>query len=203
MAVDWLTEDAEVFTGNAYLIGGERTTLVDPGTMGHISTAVVERTSELDAVVLTHQHADHVAELSSIVDSFSPTVYAYDDHPLRTESLADGDTLRLGDERFDVLHTPGHADDHVVFVSDRTLFSGDLVVYKDAAFSDGSFGRTDMAGQSRSRLIASIERLLDALPASVESLYAGHGAPFHGDVEAVVSRALERAKRREPKYPEE
>ncbi|MFB6133905.1 MAG: MBL fold metallo-hydrolase [Halanaeroarchaeum sp.] len=203
MDVDWLTEGAEVFTGNAYLLHGDRTTLVDPGAMEGISTLLEERTRELDAVVLTHQHPDHVAELDAIVEAFSPAVYAFDEHRLRTEALADGDTVRMGEDRFDVRHTPGHADDHVVLVSERTLFSGDVVVYEDGAFSDGSFGRTDMAGQSRETLIRSIEGLLDALPPSVESLYAGHGAPYHGDVRSVVERALKRAKRLEPKYPDD
>jgi len=40
------------------------------------------------------------------------------------------------------------------------------------------------------------------LPDGVGALYAGHGDAFHGDVRAVVERALERAERREPKYPD-
>ena len=87
-------------------------------------------------------------------------------------------------------------------VSEHTIFSGDVVVHDDGAFDDGSFGRTDMAGQSREVLIESIERILDRLPEGVEHMYAGHGEAFHGDVRAVIERALERAERREPKYPE-
>ena len=117
-------------------------------------------------------------------------------------TINDGDDVAVGDESFEVVYTPGHAADHVSLVSETTLFSGDVVVYNDGAFDDGSFGRTDMAGQSRERLIESIELLLDRMHNSVEAMYAGHGDPFHGDVRAVVERALERAERREPKYPE-
>jgi len=60
-----------------------------------------------------------------------------------------------------------------------------------------------MAGQSRDRLIESIRELLDRLPASVSEMYSGHGGVYEGDVRAVVERALERAERREPKYPDE
>jgi len=102
-----------------------------------------------------------------------------------------------------VVYTPGHADDHVSFVSENSLFSGDVVVHNDGAFEYGSFGRTDRPGQSRERLIDSIEELLDRLPESVEHLYAGHGNVFHGDVRDVVSTALSRAETREPKYPDE
>jgi len=79
-----------------------------------------------------------------------------------------------------VVYTPGHADDHVSFVSESALFSGDVVVHDDGAFDDGSFGRTDMAGQSRDRLIESIRRLLGRMPDSVDQMYSGHGGVFEG-----------------------
>ena len=136
MTIANLTADAEEFSCNAYLLMGEQPTLVDAGTMPGIADAVREHVDYLDAVVCTHQHRDHVARLDEVLDTFEPTCYAYGDHPRRDEPLADGDTVRLGDETFDVVYTPGHADDHVSLVSDRTLFSGDVVVYEDGAFSD-------------------------------------------------------------------
>ena len=197
-----VTADAETFTANAFLVDGEHTTLVDVGAMVGVDDVVAAHVDGLDRVVLTHQHGDHVAELDAVVERFAPEVYAYADHDHRTHELADGDTVAIGDETFDVVYTPGHAADHVSLVSEATLFSGDVVVYNDGAFDDGSFGRTDMAGQSRERLVESIRHLLDRLPDGVGALYAGHGDAFHGDVRAVVERALERAERREPKYPD-
>jgi hydroxyacylglutathione hydrolase len=198
-----VTADAETFTANAFLVAGEPTTLVDVGAMAGVDDVVADHVDGLDRVVLTHQHGDHVAELDAVVERFAPDVYAYAPHDHRTHELADGDRVAIGEESFDVVYTPGHATDHVSFVSEATLFSGDVVVYNDGAFDDGSFGRTDMAGQSRERLIGSIRDLLDRLPDSVDGLYAGHGDAFRGDVRAVVERALERAERREPKYPDE
>jgi glyoxylase-like metal-dependent hydrolase (beta-lactamase superfamily II) len=203
MAVSNLTADADVFTSNAYLVTGERTVLVDAGAMPGIVDAIRDRADGLDAVVLTHQHADHVDQLDAVVDAFDPEVYAFADHEHRTQALNDGAAVDIDDETFEAVHTPGHAPDHLAFVSETTLFSGDVVVYEDAAFSGGSFGRTDMAGQSRETLIQSVEDLLDRLPDSVDRLYAGHGATFEGDVRSIVERALERARRREPKYPDE
>jgi hydroxyacylglutathione hydrolase len=130
-------------------------------------------------------------------------VYAYADHDRRTHAIDDGDTVQVGDEDCDVVFTPGHADDHVSFVSPTSLYSGDVVVHDDGAFDYGSFGRTDMAGQSRERLIESIRDLLDRLPEGVEHMYAGHGGVFHGDVRDVVETALERAEQHEPKYPDD
>ena len=203
MDVHNVTAGAAEFTCNAYLLTGDRPALVDAGTMPGVVDVVTEYVDELDRVVLTHQHHDHVGELDAVLDAFDADLYAYADHPRRTHRLADGDTVALGDESFDVVYTPGHADDHVSLVSDRTLFSGDVVVYNDGAFDDGSFGRTDMAGQSRERLVGSLETLLDRLPDSVTAMYAGHGDAFHADDESVrqvIERALSRAERREPKY---
>jgi len=197
-----VTADAETFTANAYLAVGDRTTLVDAGAMDGVVDVVASHTDALDAVVLTHQHGDHVAELDAVVEAFDPDVYAYADHPLRTHAVADGETVTVGDESCEVVFTPGHADDHVSLVGPSSLFSGDVVVHDDGAFDYGSFGRTDRPGQSRERLIDSIRRLLDRLPDSVEHMYAGHGSVFHGDVRDVVETALERAERRDPKYPD-
>ncbi|WP_435100444.1 MBL fold metallo-hydrolase [Halarchaeum sp. P4] len=203
MRVEEPTADAESFTCNAYLALGERDVLVDASSMDGIEDAVAEHTDSLDAVVLTHQHADHVEELEAVCEAFDPDVYAYADHPRRTHELADGDEVRIGDETFEAVYTPGHADDHLAFVSETTLFSGDVVVHDDGAFDYGSFGRTDMPGQSREELVRSIERLLDRMPVDVEHMYSGHGGTYHGDVRDVVETALERAEQFEPKYPDE
>jgi hydroxyacylglutathione hydrolase len=203
MDVITVTEDAEVFTCNAYLALGEETTLVDAGAMEGVVDVIREHTKTLDSVVLTHQHGDHVSELDTVLSAFDADCYAYADHPRRTHELDEGDEIQVGDETCEVVHTPGHADDHVSLVGDRSLFSGDVVVYNDGAFDDGSFGRTDYPGQSRERLIESIEQLLDRLPHSVDAMYAGHGGVYEGDVRTVIERALKRAKRRELKYPDE
>ena len=203
MEVQTVTDAAETFTCNAYLVTGEATALVDAGAYPGVVAAVRRHVDDLDRVVLTHQHGDHVAELDAVLDAFDADLYAYGDHPRRDHPLTDGSEVALGEEAFDVVYTPGHADDHVSLVSETSLFSGDVVVHDDGAFEDGSFGRTDRPGQSRGRLIQSIRDLLDRLPDSVEHMYAGHGGVFHGDVREVVERALERAERREPKYPDE
>ncbi|MFQ3475701.1 MBL fold metallo-hydrolase [Halonotius sp. F2-221B] len=203
-----VTDGADVFTCNAYLLDGETPTLVDAGTMPGVVDVIADHVADLDRVVLTHQHGDHVGELDAVLDRFDADLYAYADHPRRTAAIDDGDTITIGDDEFEAIYTPGHASDHLSFVSDEALFSGDVVVYNDGAFDDGSFGRTDRRGQSREQLIESLERVLHRLPDSVSAMYAGHGDPFHADpagddVRTVIERARERAERREPKYPDE
>ncbi len=208
MEVHNVTADADVFTCNAYLALGETPTLVDAGSMDGVVDVVREYTDDIERVVVTHQHSDHIANLERVVDTFDADCYAYDPHPKRTHELDDGDTVTVGDEDCEVVYTPGHANDHVALVSDASLFSGDVVVHNDGAFDYGSFGRTsfpnrDTPGMSRERLIESIETLLEQLPDGVEHMYSGHGDVFHGDVRDVVETALGRAENREPKYPDE
>ncbi len=202
MDVHNVTADAEIFTCNAYLALGEVPTLVDAGTMDGVEDVIRRHTDELQRVVLTHQHSDHIGELETVCAAFDVDCFAYATHAERTDELQDGDEIRIGDESCEVVYTPGHADDHISLVGEQSLFSGDVVVYNDGAFDDGSFGRTDYPGQSREQLIESIQKLLNRLPDSVEALYAGHGDVYEGDIKTVLERALERAERREPKYPD-
>ena len=207
MDVEVVTSGAESFTCNAFLALGETTTLVDAGAYDGVVDEIREHADDVDRVVLTHQHGDHVEQLDAVLDAFDADLFAYDDHPRRTDAIGDDDEIQIGDERHQVVYTPGHADDHVSFVGETRLFSGDVVVYNDGAFDNGSFGRTDHAAGDRERLIESLRTLLDRLPDSVTGLYAGHGDAFESteaeSVREVIERALERAERREPKYPEE
>ncbi|MFP4627743.1 MAG: MBL fold metallo-hydrolase [Halobacteriales archaeon] len=203
MDVDRLSRDGGGSASNAYLVAGDRPTLVDVGTDPGVVSALRQRVDHLEAVVLTHDHWDHVDQLEAVVEAFAPRVYAFGAVEGRTDALEDGQSLVVGDAEVEVVHTPGHAPDHVALVGGSAAFTGDVVVYNDAAFDDGSFGRTDLPGADRETLIASLERVLTRLDADVSAMYPGHGEPFHGDVHAVVDRALERARRFEPKYPEE
>jgi len=202
MEVHNVTAEANVFTCNVYLALGAEPTLVDAGAMEGVVDAVRAHTDGLSKVVLTHQHGDHVEQLETVLEAFDADCHADADHPARTHELADGDEVVVGDEACEVVYTPGHGDDHVSFVGEASLFSGDVVVHDDGAFDYGSFGRTDYPGMSRERLIESIRDLLGRMPEDVEHMYAGHGSVFHGDVRDVVETALSRAEQREPKYPD-
>ena len=210
MEIHTVTDGATEFTCNAYLLAGESPVLIDAGTMPGVEDVIAEHVDDLAAVHLTHQHGDHVGALDAVLDRFDADLYAYADHPRRTGGLDDGQVVDLCGDSYEVVHTPGHAGDHVSFVGADRVFSGDVVVYNDGAFDDGSFGRTDYPGQSRERLIESLQSLLDRLPETVSGLYAGHGDVYRAapdgskeSVRTVIERALERAKRREPKYPDE
>jgi hydroxyacylglutathione hydrolase len=202
MQVQNLTAAVEQFTANAYLLATEAPILVDVGVDDGIVDRITDHVDRIDAVIITHQHRDHIAALDAVIDAFDPSVYAYAPFDRRTAALADAQTLRFDGVELTALHTPGHAADHLVLVGAEMVFTGDLVVYNDGAFDDGSFGRTDHPGQDRATLVASIEHLLTQLPPTVRAMYPGHGDSITDmDVRTVVDRALTRAKRFEPKYP--
>lgn len=98
--------------------------------------------------VTTHHHEDHSGNNALLADRFGVVAFA---HPLGIERLAGpaplhfyrkfawgspqpspaqplGDVIDTEQFKFDVIHTPGHADDHVVLHErDRGwVFSGDL-----------------------------------------------------------------------------
>ena len=184
--------DRRVFTSNAFLVAGERTVLVDAGNEYDPIPAIEAASADLDAVVLTHTHPDHVGNVAAVVDAFDVDVWGFDaDHDLVDHAIADDETVGLGDHDYRALHTPGHKDDHLCFYATGagTAFVGDLV------FSGGSFGRTDLEEGDRGALVTSIERLLDAVDDSFATMHAGHGPSVTDDPRDHVEAALRAARR--------
>jgi glyoxylase-like metal-dependent hydrolase (beta-lactamase superfamily II) len=197
-----LAAGREVFTSNAFLVTGDRTVLIDPGNDFDAVTAVREHLNDiegesgdvaaLDAVVLTHTHPDHVGNVPAVVEAFDVDVWGFDpEHELVDHAIEDGETVRLGDDEYRAIHTPGHKDDHLCFYASLSgvLFAGDLV------FAGGSFGRTDLAEGDRATLVRSIEKLLAAVDESLTALHTGHGPSVTKDPYSHVESALRAARR--------
>jgi hydroxyacylglutathione hydrolase len=85
------------------------------------------------------------------------------------EYLAEGDTVKLGDDEFQVLFTPGHSPGSISFYSKESKF----VISGDVLF-EGSVGRTDLPGGNFEILEQSIKSRLYTLPPDV-IVYPGHG----------------------------
>ena len=80
----------------------------------------------------------------------------------------EGDTVRVGSATVEVLHTPGHSEGSVTLRCGSALFCGDTLFA-------GSCGRTDFAGGSVDKIMASLKRLgqlegdLDVLPGHMDT----------------------------------
>jgi len=167
-----LTQGVQAFTSNVYLVEGERTVLVDTGANFDVVSPIRERVDDIDAIVLTHTHRDHVGNLEAVKDAFNVDAWGYDtaidgvDH-----EIADEERVQLGDHDYVALHTPGHKNDHLCFYSADAgvLFAGDLV------FQNGSFGRTDLEEGDRGQLIESIDRVLEWIDEDLAEMHTGHG----------------------------
>ncbi|UPM43333.1 MBL fold metallo-hydrolase [Halocatena salina] len=173
-----LAQGEQGFTSNAFLLSGERTVVVDPGSGFDASARIRDHVSDIDAVVLTHTHPDHIGNLSEVKTSFGVSAWGFDtDQAGVDNAIDDGDSVQLGDHTYTALHTPGHKNDHLCFyaAAPGILFAGDLV------FAGGSFGRTDLEEGDRKQLIRSIDRVLDTADTSLSEMHTGHGQSVRSD----------------------
>ena len=167
-----IAQGVQAFTSNAFLVSGDRTVLVDTGANFDAVSHIRNDVDSLDAVVLTHTHPDHVGNVDAVCDAFDVEVWGFDtSHPLVDHAIAADDEVQLGSRPYRALHTPGHKNDHLCFLSldGEVLFAGDLV------FQNGGFGRTDLEEGNRDLLVESIDRLLAAADESLGELHVGHG----------------------------
>lgn len=128
------------FTGAGnwtYLIDGEVPVLIDAG-VGHashldaIDAAVGGRPLHL---LVTHAHSDHISGAPAIRERhpsarLSKMPWPERDRELPWEPLQDGDVITTGEGELQVIHTPGHAPDHLCLwhAGSRTVFVGDMLV---------------------------------------------------------------------------
>jgi hydroxyacylglutathione hydrolase len=187
-----LTAGSREFTSNAFLVTGDggRRVLVDAGNDDGVVDGIRSEAGGLDALVLTHTHPDHVGSVPDVVEAFGVDVWGpTTEERLVDHALADGDTFAMAGTHAEVVHTPGHIEQHLCLYGDGVLFSGDLV------FAGGSFGRTDLEGGDRETLVASIEILLDRIgDRPIDALYAGHQPPVEEEARRHVEASLKNAR---------
>jgi glyoxylase-like metal-dependent hydrolase (beta-lactamase superfamily II) len=160
-----------------YLIDGEMPVLVDAGVgnadhLDAIDQAGGDRRLHL---VVTHAHSDHISGAPVIVERrpstrLSKMPWPARDRDLRWEPLNDGDRVATGDGDLEVIHTPGHAPDHICLWHEpsRTVFVGDMLVKGSTVVILASHGG------SVTQYLKSLARLL--------SLDARQALPAHGPV---------------------
>jgi hydroxyacylglutathione hydrolase len=182
------------FQENCYIIGDEESgvgAVVDPGDeAARIALSVEQTDLEVESIIVTHAHIDHVRAVAALVDEYScPVLMHAEAEPtlkhLPTQAMmmglkfgkipavdryiADGEVLEVGDLRLRSLYTPGHAPGHLAFYEEDE----GLVLSGDALFA-GSVGRVDLPGGSMEVLMRSIEERLLTLPDETR-VFPGHG----------------------------
>jgi hydroxyacylglutathione hydrolase len=178
---------------NAYLLSDSDTgkgIIIDPGMD---PKPLLKRIANLDieAILLTHAHFDHIGGVEEIRKLKKCPVYIHDleadwltnpkkngstrypelGSPIVTDpaefALDEGQVLEFLGIKLKVFHTPGHSPGSVSFLYDHHLFGGD-VLFKL------SVGRTDLPGGDTNTLLDSIQGKLFKLDDEV-IVYPGHG----------------------------
>jgi glyoxylase-like metal-dependent hydrolase (beta-lactamase superfamily II) len=185
---------------NCYIISdnlSNKAYLIDPGAESQdLLKYLQKRRFDLQAILITHAHLDHVGGIEMVHAEFPSHVYYHEgDKPLyenlQMQASLFGFTLKTlestqpkvgesslqHDQQFEfstgfirVIHTPGHTPGSVCFhlTGERaTIFSGDTLF-------EGSIGRTDLWGGSFEEIIHSIKNRLLTLEDNLLVL-PGHG----------------------------
>jgi glyoxylase-like metal-dependent hydrolase (beta-lactamase superfamily II) len=182
---------------NSYVVGASRRIVIDPGPVddGHIDRILEVTGGRVERILCTHSHPDHSpgaallkARTGAPVHGLPPPDDGHQDPTYAPDcGWADGDTIEDEELRLQVLHTPGHASNHVCLLAESSglLFTGDHLMSGSTVVilpPDGSM-----------RLYLESLRRLRGLP--VRELAPGHGsliADAHAEIDRVTRHRLAR-----------
>lgn len=174
---------------NTWVVGAGPTIVVDPGPddAGHL-LQVADEAEPVEAIVLTHRHADHAAGAARLAEAVGAPVYAFrpedGERPIRPHQAVEAEGVALR-----AVHTPGHTPDHLAFfIEDQgALFTGDAVLGRGTSVVDPPAG--DMAAYIRS--------LQELRGLSPRVIYPGHGPLVFEAVRRLDDYLAHRARREE------
>ncbi len=123
--------------------------------------AIDERRVKVRYILNTHSHRDHIAGNEEVRARTGAKVVAHRSAPLGQDlSVEDGDAVSAGRLKVEVVHTPGHTKDSVLYIFEGQVATGDTLFV-------GECGRTDLPGGDPSEMYDSllyrVVRLDDAL----------------------------------------
>jgi len=105
--------------------------VVDPGDARPVRDFLEGRGLQLDAILVTHHHDDHVGGIDQLLATSAAVAYAprSGNYAFAHRPVAEGDAVRLEPLGLTlrVMETPGHTLDHVVYYGDGHLFCGDTL----------------------------------------------------------------------------
>ena len=195
MKIISLNGKSKTYTCNVYLITGTRKRLEDVNTLIDVGRdpSVIEEIGRastgagkqpVEQVVLTHSHYDHASLLPRIREVFKPKVYAFSPHLKGVNHLLrGGETLKIGDRLFEVIHMPGHSSDSICLYNqeDGALFAGDAPIVIRSAGNSHEDG-----------FVRALEKLHRR---DIRSIYFGHGAPVFKGGNEIIRSSLENVRK--------
>ncbi len=161
------------FGTNAYIVICQKTrnsVLIDTPAEASTIMGRLEGTNP-KYILLTHNHMDHIGALFELWSRLKVPLAAHASDAANLPSppeilLSDGDTIPLGNLKFEVLHTPGHTPGSLCFKVSRCLISGDTIF-------PGGPGKTRTPADFR-QIVKSITEKIFVLPDHTP-IYPGHG----------------------------
>lgn len=179
---------------NTYLVGNKEVALVDPGPdMEEHLTAILAALGpdeRIAQIIVSHAHKDHLGLAERLKDATRAPILGWQavDAPFRPDiALVDGQILQGPDWQLEVIHTPGHTDDHVCLGFRDTCLTADHVMGWSSSVIIPPRG--DVADY-----ITSLEKLA-ARP--WRRLHSAHGDPMEDPAERLAYLIRHRIAREE------
>ena len=190
-----------VFTGggtNTYLVGREDLTLIDPGPniKEHIDEIIRVGENKIKRILVTHTHTDHSPAALPISKVLNVPMYgrlidgesSWEDNTFIPDViLNDADIIKTDEYTLEVIHTPGHASNHLCFLIKELncLITGDHIM-------DGS---TVVIGPPDGNMADYLESLNKLFKYKIDCLAPGHGNFMYEPkkiIESIIRHRLSR-----------
>ena len=181
------------FTGpgtNTWLLddGSGSVAVIDPGPVdSKHATAIMEAVGHrtVNQVLVTHTHSDHAPLANPLARDLGVPAVGYAAGPNFDPEirLLDGARFEVGTVEVQVVHTPGHADDHLCFRAGNVLFTGDHIM-----------GGSSVMVEKMGPYLYSLEKLKGS---GLEKLYPGHGETMDDPDEVIDWYVAHRLQRHE------
>ena len=152
----------------------KQSAVVDPAwDASKIMTQVQQQDSQIDKILLTHSHHDHINGVDEILSQYDSQLHLlkaeadFWQSDLNTPRLhAGGDRIMLGDTEISVLHTPGHTPGSACYLLDGDIITGDTL------FVFGC-GRCDLNGGDPEQMYTTLHKMKQQLAANT-LIHPGH-----------------------------
>jgi len=179
--------------------------IVDPGgSVEEIIKSINENKLNINFILLTHGHADHIGAVAKLKQKYNAPVYLSEkdrdflENPEKVRSssfglkvdktkvdyvVKNGDVINFSEDKIKVIETPGHTLGSVCYLFKNFLFAGDTLFA-------GSIGRTDFPESDHSLMIKSLNKLKE-LDDEIYVL-SGHGPESELGQEKITNPFLSR-----------